>query len=85
MQTKHTLGFQRCGTALTKAGRKAADNYTPANPEQVRLASQERADKVRAPVSSYVHERNMIKYLIIKHGREEAARIVDARNAIFRR
>ena len=65
---------------------KRAQRYAgPDDANKVREASRERADKVRAPVSSYIHERNKMKYLVIKYGREEAARIHDARNVVLGR
>lgn len=69
--------------AIRERKREAAPKFD--DPIVVREKSRERADKVRAPVSQYVHDRNMAKYLVIKFGRDEAARILDARNAIFRR
>lgn len=74
--------MQKVETVAIRERKREAKFELPDH-ELVREASRERADKVRALVSLYVHERNYVKYLVIAHGREEAARMIDGRATLL--
>jgi hypothetical protein len=63
--------------------RKRAANYTPADPIATRETSIKHAENTRAPLSTYVRDRTVIKYVVMSKGREEAAEVYDMRTELL--